>query len=626
REPQPAAAPDPELAAPLQPLDSFSVDTRPAGGAAPASPPAILYHLQVDGVDPQSQVMRAFRAGSALIRGKDRADDAAQLALRVREDEAALAALMRAYGYFDATVDAAVDAPAGPGAPAQVRLTVIRGAEYRLGAIAVSGAATRPPGLPREALPLKKGDVIVAPAVEAAEATVRLRLPQEGYPFLKVGQRDIVLDGASHTGDYTLPVDPGARSVFGRLEIAGKPVLPQKALDVMPRFRRGELYDSRLVDDLRRALVATGLYATVGVTDHDTGAKTAAGDEVVDLDVSGTRGKPHTLSATVGYDTGLGASAGLSWTDRDFLPPEGALTFRGLYGTQQSLLGVTLRQNNFPARDESLQWLAQVSRENIDPYDASTAQVGLTLARESTPIWQKRWTWSLGALAMVSQETGWDIDASAEVRRTYEIAALPLMLTYDHSNSLLDPTSGFRLSLTPSPEVSVGKGTQPYVRLLFDAAAYQPVLPGFSFAERIRVGSIEGADSQQIAPSRRFYSGGGGSVRGYDYESLGPQAPADQTPKTPEGNGQAIGGASLNEFSVEGRYRLSRDWGVVGFLDGGQAYLQSTPQFRDLRWGAGAGLRYFTSFGPLRLDLATPLNPRKGQTPVAVYISIGQAF
>ena len=608
------AALDKELMAPLEPLDSFKVTTE-ATGPAPPPPAAIPYRVELRGVDPDSQVMRAFRASSTLYRGRERAEDAAQLDLRIRQDRTALIALMRSYGYYDVEVAASVEPGAAAGEPVTTRLIVTRGQPYRLHAITLSGAPTRPPGLARAALPLKVGDPILAPAVEAAEAQVGLRLPQEGYPFAKVGQRDIILDDVTHTGDYTLPVDPGVRARFGRLEIVGSPVLTQRALDVMPRFRKGDLYDARMVDDLRRALVATSLYATVSVSNRDTGTKTADGDEMVDLAVEGARGKSHTFSAMVGYDTGLGGSAGLSWTNRGFLPPQTALTLRGLYGTQQSLAGATLRQNNFPRRDESLQWLAQVSQETIDPYNARTAQLGVTLARESTPIWQKRWTWSLGAQALVSQETSYDIARAAQARRTYEIAALPMSVTYDHSNSLLDPTRGYRLSLTPSPEISVGHGAQPYVRLLFEATGYQPIGGALSFAERIRLGSLQGADSQSIAPSRRFYSGGGGSVRGYDYEALGPQDPT----------GHPIGGASVNEFSVEARYRIG-DWGLAAFVDGGQAYLATLPRFSDIRYGVGAGVRYYTGFGPLRLDLATPLARRPHETPVGVYISIGQAF
>ena len=127
--------------------------------------------------------------------------------------------------------------------------------------------------------------------------------------------------------------------------------------------------------------------------------------------------------------------------------------------------------------------------------------------------------------------------------------------------------------------------------------------------------SIIGAARERLAPSRRFYAGGGGSVRGYGYLQLGPKDPNDDP----------IGGRSLNEAAVEARYRFG-NWGVVGFLDAGQVYRGSTPDFSNLRFGAGIGGRFYTNFGPMRLDLATPINRRPGEARITVYVSIGQAF
>ena len=134
-------------------------------------------------------------------------------------------------------------------------------------------------------------------------------------------------------------------------------------------------------------------------------------------------------------------------------------------------------------------------------------------------------------------------------------------------------------------------------------------------AGRVRLGSIVGASRERIAPSRRFYSGGGGSVRGYGYQHIGPM----------DVNGDPVGGRSLAEFSIETRVRFG-DFGIVPFLDGGNVYSSSMPRLTGLRYGAGLGVRYHTSFGPIRVDVGTPLNPSKGDARVAVYVSLGQAF
>ena len=615
---------DPELLRPLTPLDQFSVTARTPKGGPPPRPMSTSYTVTVTGLD-GTNLQARFRELSALRQGKGRAETTAQVTARADADRELLSRLLRSEGWYDGAVDLVVAPPVAPaegearadGAPATipVTLTVTPGVRYVLGSVGVAGQPTRPPGLPRAALPLKPGQPLVAGEVEAAEAGVSLHLPQQGYPFVKLGQRDVALDGDAHTGDYVLPVDPGARASFGRVVVEGAPVLSERHLRVFPRFRSGDLYDSRLVDDLRRALVSTSLYQSVGVSNVDTGRTAADGTEVVDLRVQGAPAKTRTLAGTLGYETGLGATVEASWTDRNLVPPEGSLTVRGLTGTQQQLLGVTFRRANAGQRDRSFQALAQVSREDLDAYQSNAVTLSAALSRDSTPIWQKRWTWSAGAEATVAQETGYDLSLGRSVRRTYEVAALPLLLGYDRSNSLLDPTRGFRLTLRPDPEVSFGDGTQPYVKALAEATAYQSFGAAFVLAGRLRLGGLYGASSQDIAPSRRFFSGGGGSVRGFGYQELGPKDPSDNP----------IGGSSLTEFSVEGRYRFG-DLGVVGFLDGGQVYLSSTPKFSDIRYGIGVGARYYTNFGPLRIDVATPVARRKGESLINLYISIGQAF
>jgi translocation and assembly module TamA len=610
-----AATPDadPELLVPLQPLETFQV--RPQAPETAAGPPEkIAYDYQITGLTAPG-VERRFRGLSTLRAGKGRAQSPEQAAARGREDGKTLEMLLRSNGYYEAKATVGLSLATNAKTSTRVTIAVDQGPLYRLAKVAVVGPPTQPPGLAAKALGLKSGAPIIAPVIVAAEANVKVRLGEEGYPFVKVGDHDVVLDAETHEGDYSLPVDPGARSRFGALTVAGKPVLPLDQLRVLPRFQANQLYDIRLVGDLRRALMASGLYATVDLTEAPTGAKTPDGAEVVDIQVRGTPAKTHQFSGSIGYETGFGGTAEIDWTDRNFAPPEGALTVRGLYGTQQSLAGVTYLQSDFGARDRNLQLLAQVSRETLDAYHAQTVEVAVSLARTSTPIWQKVWTWSVGLQGELSQETGYDPILGADARRTYEIASLPSQIGYDRSDDLLNPTRGYRLSLQGTPELSIGAGVRPYVEDVLSASAYQPVFRAFVLAAHIQIGDIFGAPVQDIAPSQRFYSGGGGSVRGYSYQGVGPKDPS----------GNPIGGVSSSLVSLESRFRFG-DYGLVAFIDGGEVYESATPNLSNLRYGAGVGFRYFTGFGPLRFDIATPLGRRPGDAPLGVYISIGQAF
>ena len=241
------------------------------------------------------------------------------------------------------------------------------------------------------------------------------------------------------------------------------------------------------------------------------------------------------------------------------------------------------------------------------------------LERQSNFIWQKKWTWTYGGEVLGTIERGVFDPSGLKATRKFLIAAIPVSLGYDGSDSLLDPTSGFRLSGRVSPELSARNGHFTYARVQFDASAYRPVSDNVVAAGRVRLGTILGAGAFNIAPSRRFYSGGGGSVRGYGYQRLGPQ----------DMDGDPVGGRGLAEFALEARIRLKQfggNFGIVPFFDGGSLTTEALPDFKDWRFAAGLGVRYYSSFGPIRIDVGVPLNRQKGDGPVAVTVSLGQAF
>ena len=221
---------------------------------------------------------------------------------------------------------------------------------------------------------------------------------------------------------------------------------------------------------------------------------------------------------------------------------------------------------------------------------------------------------------MFSSERNLDSARGALVSRQFYIGALPATLAYDGSDDLLDPKRGFRLSGRISPEVSLERTTFGYVRVQLDGSYYQPVGERLVVAGRARFGGIAGASGQSIAPSRLFYAGGGGSVRGFGYQLLGPRNALNEP----------IGGRSLAEFSLEARVRLpvfGGNFGVVPFVDAGNVYTSSIPDFAGgVRVGVGLGLRYYSQFGPIRIDVGTPLSRRANESAVSVQVSLGQAF
>jgi translocation and assembly module TamA len=557
-----------------------------------------------------------FQSLSALRRGKGKAANAAMVAARASEDERLAVRLMQSMGYYDGTAITTIEQR--PGKPGQLLATITAtpGQVYTLGSVTVQAAPTVPPGLIERELPLRVGDPIEAERVQGAEANVSLRLPQMGYPFAEVGERDILLDESTHTGDYTLPVETGPRSSFGGFVVEGRrQVFGADHIDVLARFERGEIYDSRMVDDLRDALVATSLFSVVTVEPVKTGEVGPEGTEVVNLVVTQTAGRPRTIAGELGYSTGQGLRVEGSWTHRNMFPPEGALGFTGVIGTQEQSATASFRRSNWRQRDRTLSFGIGANHFDYAAYESLTGAITARVSYDSTPIWQKRWTYFYGVEIVGSNEDRYNFNRMARDRGTYLITALPTFLGFDSSDDLLNPTRGFRIKANASPELSVRGAARPYARLMAEGTAYYPVTQSIVLAGRARVASIPGVERDDLPPSRRYYAGGGGSVRGFGYQELGPRSP----------DGKPVGGRSLVEFAVEARYRFG-NFGIVPFVDAGQVYEGVYPTGKNMRFGAGIGGRFYTNFGPLRVDVATPINRQPGESKVSLYISIGQAF
>jgi translocation and assembly module TamA len=621
---------DRELAAPLPPLENFDVEpVEFAEAEDDRENVSVAYTVQVNGLAPADDstdvdLADLFGDLSALYDGDGKADNAAMVRARLTADGELMQRILASEGYYDAVVDTRIDRgerqEGQEGQPRQRRpltavIDVKPGTQYKLAEIILKADPTIPPNLIADNFPLSVGEPIVAQRVQGAEAAIALKLPEEGYPFAEVGQRDILLDGATGDGAYTLPIDIGKRSRFGGIETTGDLAFDAEHVAVLARFNRGELYDSRKVDDLRQALVATGLFATVAAEPQPTGESAGDDTEYVTMLVTQQAGPPRTLAASAGYGTGEGLRVEGSWTHRNLLPPEGALIFRGVVGTQEQGIGATLRRSNAGRRDRTFELVAEATRSDYNAFNAITGRIAARVSYDSTPIWQKKFTYAFGAELIATSEDDYDFARAERNRDFYTIFGLTGQVGMDRTDSLLDPTKGFRVTALIQPEGSLAGQFSPYARARLDVSGYYPVADNIVLAGRVRAGSILGAARERLAPSRRFYAGGGGSVRGFGYQELGPKDPNDDP----------IGGRSVAEAAFEGRYRFG-NFGVVGFVDAGQVYRGSTPTFSDLRFGAGIGARYYTNFGPMRLDVATPIGRKPGEALVSVYVSIGQAF
>jgi translocation and assembly module TamA len=576
----------------------------------------IRYMVAVEGiasVGNAEDLLHAFRKQSALETERKGAANAAQIGRRASADADLLTQLLRSQGYYDAAVEASTDKA---GNALRVVLTVDPGAQYRFASVdlpGLEGAGSEAARL-RDTFAVKAGDPVIATDVIAGGVALTQALGEAGFAEAKIGEQDIEVNHQTHLASLILSVNPGPVARFGAIHVTGRPNFSAHHVAIIARFKPGDAFRRSKLDDLRRALIATTLVANA-----DIQLVPVQGGRVVDLNVRLEPAPSHTIAGELGYDTGQGVRAEADWTDRNFFNPEGALTLRGVAGTTEQLLGVQLRRSNFLQRDQTLNLQFSVSHQKFAAYRARTVDLAGNIERQSNFIWQKKWTWSYGGEWLATDERGVFSSAGIKDTKTFLIAAAPLSLGYDGSDSLLDPTRGFRLSGRLSPEISFHGGRFTYARAQIDASAYHPVSDNIVVAGRVRLGTIVGAGVFDIAPSRRFYSGGGGSVRGYGYQQLGPK---DQ-------DGDPIGGRGLAEFGLETRIRLTQfggNFGLVPFFDGGSLTTKATPNFRHWRFAAGIGVRYYSSFGPIRIDFGVPLNRQKGDGPFAVTVSLGQAF
>lgn len=618
------------LASDSDPGSARGIGQIPGASLLPVTPQLTLaFPPELDALPERDAVTARFGLLTSLRKFGNEEDSLAQLTRRARQDTDVLQQILRVYGYYDAEVyqsttgyaAAAEGSSAGPVIDLKkvgVRFDVRPGPRYVLGRISLGdlAAAQDAPALSR-AFALAPGDPVNADRIVAERDNLIAALGEGGHAFANVGQPDLAIDHALRTGDLALPVTTGGQYLIGAVHSSLPEYLSARHLARIARFRPGDAFRRSRIDDLRQAILATGLVSAVTVSPRETIAAEPGKPGVADIDITLAKAPQRTIAGLIGYSSGEGLRIEASWENRNFFPPEGLVRFRGVVGTREQLAGATYRRNNFFGRDQVLTADLYAQTRRTSAFRARTLSFATTFEKQTTLIFQKAWVWSAGIELLATSELP---AAAGSTRTTYFIGALPLRVAYDGSNDLLDPRRGFRISVRLSPEISVQNGQRSnYLRGQLDASAYQPISSRVVLAQRVRLGTIPGTDVGSIAPSRRLYAGGGASVRGFAYQAVGPR----------DGLGNPSGGRSLSEFSLEARVKTGLMGGavsVVPFIDAGTVGPTASPTINGLKVGVGLGLRYQTSFGPVRVDLGTPLNPVAGDKRIGVYVSLGQAF
>lgn len=591
----------------------------PAEGADPQPYTVDLQPSGVAGAD------AALRDSSTLI-GLRESSPVGPFALvtRASDDAARMRTVLGSFGYYDATVDVRVlgrplDDPglpdaiaAAPATPAPITVTFKPGRQYRLGRVQLTGDVTIEA---REALKLHAGEPAVATDVLAAQARMLTALQDSGHPLASVGTPVATLVPGDGTLDVSYPVKAGPRADLGPIDIVGLGRVNDSYVRRRLLIHPGELYDPAKIEKARQDLADTGVFSTVRITAADR----VSPDGTIPLTVETTERKRHTVGATLSYSTDLGASAGATFEYRNVfgnaekLNLGAAITQLGGSASKGQGYNVTaaLTRPDWLVRNQSITGNLQAIKENLDAYDRTAFIAGVSVSRKFADIY----TASVGLTATqerVLQEG---------VSRDYTLLGLPLGLSIDTTGpeGLLAPTHGYRVSAIATPTQSLSGVSSTFTILQLTGSTYINLgAPGRSvLALRATLGSVQGAGTFELPPDQRFYAGGSATVRGYKYQSVGPRFASDLRP---------TGGTALGAGTVEYRQRFGASFGAAVFVDTGQVGTTSAPFTGKLQTGAGIGARYYTSIGPIRLDIALPLQRRRGDDAFELYIGLGEAF
>lgn len=548
------------------------------------------------------------------------------LVARARDDKARIEAALGSFGYYAPAVTIRIagqplDDPTLPDtldrarAPVPVAIAVTSGPEFKLRRVELVGTTDQAAlAEARAVLDIHPGDPARAAPVVAAQARMLDALRSHGRALAKVQTPVATLDPAAQALDISYRIDPGPRVDLGPIAVTGLKRVDEAFVRRRLLVHEGEPFDPTRIEEARQDLAQLGVFGTVNATEA-SGLNAA---HEIPITFSLTERLRHVVAANASFSTDLGASAGVSFTHRNLfgaaesLKLGAAITQLGGTASRGSGYDVnaTFTKPDYLARDQVLTVTLQGIQESLDAYNRTAAVAGAQLARK----FSRSWTGTVGVLAQEAQIT------QEKVRRTYTLLGVPVGATYDSTGleGLLNPTHGIRVTASVTPTESFTNSTQ-YVVLRGVASTYLNLTSAQGrsvVALRGTLGSIQGATTFQVPPDQRFYAGGSGTVRGYRYQSVGPRFPSNRP----------VGGTSLAAATVEYRQRIGESYGFAAFMDAGEVSATSTPGGNGVRAGAGIGARYYTSLGPIRADIAVPLNKQRGDDTFEFYIGIGESF
>ena len=569
------------------------------------------------------------------------------LIARARSDTDRLKTALESFGYYESHVTINInglpltDPSLGEaltalpqGSSARVAVSFSLGTLYHLRRIDIDGEVP-PPINARETLGLSSGQPAVAATVLAGGAHLLSAMQEQGYAFAQVDAPVAYEAADAPVLDVSFHVVAGAKVRIGEIHVEGLQRVHESLVRRRLLLHSGEIYKPSAIEAARHDLLGMNVFSQVSV---QVGSKA---DESGDVPITFKLRERlrHSINLSAAYSSDLGGSGGVTWTDRNVFGNAEQLSvtanLTNLGGSDTTGTGydtgVKYVIPDFLHRDQSLQFAVSAIKQQLQAYDQTAQTASVTLSRKLSSVW----TVSAGLSATdetilqvvnaLPNASGVIVPVSAKF--DYTLLAVPFKVIYDSTNlptALEDPRHGFRGSLTLTPTLAIGHPNATFlistlsIATYFDLNNLLPIAPGRSvLAARALAGVAEGAGELSLPPDQRFYAGGTSTIRGYGYQLVGPMFPNTDNP---------TGGTAITTGGLEFRQRLYSNWGFVAFVDAGQVSASLKPLPDDIRVGAGAGVRYYTPIGPIRFDLAVPVDRRAGEDSFEIYIGLGQAF
>lgn len=603
----------------------------PPASVAPERPEQVFSYtptLTVEGGDEQLEAVA--RSSSLLFTYiAEPLDSVGVLFTRARADRQRIGRALNALGYFGPRVtvtiagngidDIAVEdalAAKPPEGKIPVEVTVVPGPLFTFGVIAVSATPGASPAplteLPEDTTGLIKGGPARSAEVAAANERLVQALREQGYALATVVGREAVADHLTSTLDVTFRVDPGMKAAFGPVAVKGTEHMDPAFLQGLATFAPGDPFKAATLVDYRAELDRLLVFNSVAIEE----AKSLDPEGRLPITVAVSERPLRVVGVSASWSTLEGAALGGYWVHRNLwgeaeqlrIEATSSRLLMNAVNDYEYGLSATLTKPAFPTKRDDLILTAAAKRERPDAYDRDAALLDARIRRR----FSKTLRGEMGLSFIQSRET----DALGTRDRT--TIQIPVAANYDERDNILDPTRGLRLAVGFQPIINVTRGSGVAARMDAAGATYWRLADDGEtiLAARLGLGATLAGDTTDLPVDLRFFAGGGGSVRGYEYQALSPRNAVNQI----------VGGRSLAEGSVELRSWLWDDIGVAAFVDAGSASSANFPDLEDVGVGVGVGARYRTPVGPVRLDVAIPLDPPPGDSDWGVYVALGQAF